>query len=107
MEDKVGEKIYITVVYHLSSSSAIKYLQTFNEVTAITTPFENVVIWGTKLGSIWLFDLDENVQDDKPNLGDEVIKDFEIEALKRHYKIMTPTFSTDGLSEPVHIFDIK
>lgn len=107
MEDRDDEKVYITVVYHLSSSSAIKYLQTFNEVTAITTPFENVVIWGTKLGTIWLFDLDENVQDDKPNLGDEIVKDFEFEALKQHYKIMTPTFSTDGLSEPIHVFDIK
>jgi hypothetical protein len=44
MEDRDGEEVFITVVYHLSSSSAIKYLQTFNEVTAITTPFENVVI---------------------------------------------------------------
>jgi hypothetical protein len=47
------------------------------------------------------------VHDDKPNLGDEIVKDLEFEALKQHYKIMTPTFSTDGLSDPIHVFDIK
>jgi hypothetical protein len=52
MEGTGGDKVFVTIVYHLSSSSAIKYLQTFDEVSAMTTPFENVVIVGTKLGSI-------------------------------------------------------
>ena len=29
-----------------------------------------------------------------------------MEALKNHYKILTPTFSTDGLPEVVHFFEI-
>lgn len=49
-----------------------------------------------------MFDLDENVSSEEPNLGDEVRADFEMEALKQHYKILDPTFSTDGLPDPVH-----
>jgi hypothetical protein len=29
-----------------------------------------------------------------------------MEALKQHYKILDPTFSTDGLPDPVHCFEI-
>jgi len=107
MEDNEGEKVYMTIVFHLSSSSAIKYLKTRNEVNSICTPFENVVICGTNLGSICVFDLDDNVVAEKPDLGDETGVDFEMEALKNHYKIIESVFSTDGLPDPVHCFEIK
>ena len=106
LESEEGEKNYITIVYHLSSSSAIKYLKTSNEVTWICTPFENVVICGTKLGSILVFDLDENFMKEDIELRDEVNKDLEMEALRQHYKILEPTFTTDGLPEVVHFFEI-
>lgn len=106
MENQDSEEIYITVVFHLSSSSSIKYLKTANEVTCICTPFENVVICGTKLGSICVFDLDENFKKEEVDLGDEIHKDLEMEALKNHYKILDPTFTTDGLPEVVHFFEI-
>jgi len=53
-----------------------------------------------------LFDLDENVKDEEVNLGDEVNRDLEMEALRHHYKILLPTFSTDGLDDVVHYFEI-
>jgi len=106
MENEEGEKNYITIVYHLSSSSAIKYLKTSNEVTCMCTPFENIVICGTKLGSILVFDLDENIRNEEIELGDEIHTDLEMVALRHHYKILDPTFSTDGLPEVVHFFEI-
>lgn len=54
-----------------------------------------------------MFDLDENVQDSKPDLGSELGMDLELEALKQHYRVMTPTYSTDGLNDPIHVCDIK
>lgn len=47
------------------------------------------------------------MQDSKPDLGSELGKDLEFEALKQHYRVMSPTYSTDGLVDPVHVFDIK
>ena len=82
------------------------YLRTSNEVTTICTPFESVLICGTKLGSICVFDLNENVIQENVELGDEIVKNLELEALKRHYKILEPAFSTDGLVDIVHYFDI-
>lgn len=39
-------------------------------------------------------------------MGDEINHDLEMEALRQHYKILDPTFSTDGLPDPVHFFEI-
>jgi hypothetical protein len=112
LESKEEEQTYITIVYHLSSASPIKFLKTFDEVTWMAAPFENILICGTKLGSIWLFDLDENlvlkgdISNEEPGLGEKVIKDFEMEALKRIYQVMDPTYSTDGLDDMVHFNEI-
>jgi hypothetical protein len=44
IEEESGDKKYITVIFQLYSSSALKYLKTADEVTTICTPFENVVV---------------------------------------------------------------
>lgn len=90
----------------MSSASALKFLKTCNEVTTMCTPFENVVICGTKLGTICLFDLDENFKKEEINLGDEVRQDLEMEALRQQFRIIDPTFSTDGLPEVIHFMEI-
>lgn len=107
IEDADENRKYITVIYQLYSSSALKYLRTADEVTTICTPFENILICGTTLGSINVFDLNEEVRNEDINLGDEVNNNLEMEALRRHYKLLTPTFITDGLDNVVHYFPIS
>jgi hypothetical protein len=48
----------------------------------------------------------DDISNDDPNLGDKVIKNFEMEALKRLYQVQQPTYSTDGLEEVVHYSQI-
>lgn len=46
------------------------------------------------------------MSNDQPELGDEKIEDLELAALKELYKLMTPAYSTDGLDNVIHVFDI-
>lgn len=58
------------------------------------------------MGSINVFDLTEEVREEQVDLGDEVNNNLEMEALRRHYKLLTPTFITDGLENVIHYFPI-
>lgn len=48
----------------------------------------------------------DDISNDDPNLGEKVIKDLEMEALKRMYQVQQPAYSTDGLEEVVHYAQI-
>lgn len=51
--------------------------------------------------------MDENISlKEEPDFGEELNTNLEIEALKRNYRIMEPTFTTDGLDHVIHYFDI-
>lgn len=98
LEREDGSLIHLVGVFFLSNGQPFRFLVAPDPITSICAPLENRVVVGTSLGTLCLYDLSEttNISATLPNLveANETIKFYE------------PTFSTDGLDDPIHYSSI-
>lgn len=121
-----GEQIYVIVVYSVGSNMVYRVLRSEAEVTQICTPGDDgILILGTALGSLNLYDLtefdsaqmrkeeldyDALVRAFHPELSPETAEEAyneKLQLLSIRYAVQWPTFSTDGLPNYSHYSPIR
>ena len=122
-----AEEFYLVVIYSISANKVIKLLGSDSKVVAMCTAGdENILITGTNIGSINLYDLKDNASQNQrkfqnEDLNYEKLLNFlqassnedgftnlqeKLEFLKVRYSISSPSYTSDGLPNHIHFSPI-
>lgn len=119
------QTVHIVVVFNTTANQHLRFLRAESEVTQMCTPGDDqILIIGTSVGSICLFDLTDfesqtgvdfldfknYLSCQQPQLmldGDVAAINKEVKDLGQRYKVLTHTFQTDVLPEYQHFSPIR
>ena len=107
--DTTSGREHVAVVYSLSlGGKAVNYCASESEIRSICAPEEYTLLLGTAEGSILVFDLQDYSPETNKQFGGTSTGNLPIpEGGSPELVVKLPTYSTDGLPEPVHLAPVS